>query len=386
MGISKITSPKKFPRRNKSKNLNQMRKSMFNFLPSPAPKDSKEKKMDFKNINSKESPEKNPENALHRGTSVDKKIPEMEVIPEDGEGHLSGIPTKLRSKIKHSSQIHKANTLGNNQLMSLSKPQKDPPNPKFRKNFDDIHPSHRKDSLVSDGKKSNRTSKGEKGKPISKKSSQVVKERIVVRHPEVLSNLSCIDSVIFSCNGVLTTGTQKIMAITSLKKNYILDAVIGDLNLDDNKTKFGSRESLDTTDATATVHSVKIDGEKNAKLMSKVDEQAILQYLKYKFDSDSKFYNSYKEKIEMKEGKGGINEKEIEKYSEKSQEFERELDGEFIEEVFDEESDESFAYIRNGNYNHMSVKNSGKKGQNLKRGYGPKKNLKKKLTKDMARN
>lgn len=183
--------------------------------------------------------------------------------------------------------------------------------------------------------------------------TSILKERIVIRHPSVLSNLSCIDSVIMSVNGVLTTGTYKIMAISSLKKNYFLDAKIDDdLKVDDplKLNQLGTRLGTGILE-TETTHQAKSEMKLDCG-----DELAVLEYLKFKFDSDAKFYNNYKEKVELKEGNNGIKEEEIEKYSEKSQEFERELDGEFIEEVFDEESEDSFAYIRNGDYNHLSMK------------------------------
>ena len=49
-------------------------------------------------------------------------------------------------------------------------------------------------------------------------------------------------------------------------------------------------------------------------MLNNADELSVLEYLRYKFDSDSKFYNSYKEKIESKEGNNGIKEGEIERY------------------------------------------------------------------------
>ena len=205
---------------------------------------------------------------------------------------------------------------------------------------------------------------------------QIIKERIVVRHPETLANLSCVDSVLFAVDGVLTTGTYKIMAISSLKRNYFLDA-----NPEENYLGFGEKDGIDGQSMADLNNSQFLE---KSGMLNNADELSVLEYLRYKFDSDSKFYNSYKEKIESKEGNNGIKEGEIERYSEKSQEFERELDGDFIEQVFDEESEDSFAFIRNGDYNHLGMQMAkvGIEGSQMQLSS---KSKAKKFTKKMAR-
>jgi hypothetical protein len=70
-----------------------------------------------------------------------------------------------------------------------------------------------------------------------------LKERIIIRHPETLSNLSCIDSIIFSVDGVLTTGSTKIMAVTTLNKSYFLDAIDTNEKFDDLLDQYGNSKS-----------------------------------------------------------------------------------------------------------------------------------------------
>jgi hypothetical protein len=55
-----------------------------------------------------------------------------------------------------------------------------------------------------------------------------MRDSIVIRHPESLNNLSCIESILLSLDGVLTSGDYKIMAISSLNRNYFLDACLSD--------------------------------------------------------------------------------------------------------------------------------------------------------------
>ena len=55
-----------------------------------------------------------------------------------------------------------------------------------------------------------------------------LKESIIIRHPESINNLSCVDSVLLSSDGVLTSGDYKIMAVSSLTRNYFLDVTYED--------------------------------------------------------------------------------------------------------------------------------------------------------------
>ena len=156
---------------------------------------------------------------------------------------------------------------------------------------------------------------------------------MIVRHPESLTNLSCIDSVVLSLDGVLTSGDYKIMAVSSLSKNYFVDGSFED-TVEASKGLISSSDSAVFGQSGNPKDSIDLNqlrGFLTTKEILKGEEMAILRFLRYKFDQDSKFYNGYKEQIELKEGSKGIKDSQIEQYSEKSQEFEKELDGDFIE-------------------------------------------------------